>query len=332
MQKLRLFINAFGLIAFVFGLVAIAQAQAARTWVSGLGNDANTCSRTAPCATFAGALAKTNVNGEINCVNPSGYGAVTITKSVTIDCEDTQGSTVQAFVTGITINLGSESQPRMVRLRGLSINGSGGVSGGVPNLGNRGIHVTSDNTAPVTLHIDQVVIDNFSMEGILFNAPGGELLVRNSVVQNCGETGLMVDSSDGSVIVHATVEGSSFVHNNRGIHAETATRVTVSNCNISNNVRDGVMVQTADNSQSEINLYNCYVTGNRGSGVLAVNNPGVAIIRLDGNHIVNNFAIGGGTVPGVRMLNNAEGYSRGNNTISGNDINVSGVLLSLPSL
>ena len=63
-----------------------ASAQATRTWVSGVGDDVNPCSRTAPCKTFAGAISKTATSGEINCLDPGGFGAVTITKSITIDC------------------------------------------------------------------------------------------------------------------------------------------------------------------------------------------------------------------------------------------------------
>src|SRR3569833_3224253 len=75
----------------VFGLAYAgpAYAQATRTWVSGTGDDANPCSRTAPCKTFAGAISKTAAGGEINCIDTGGYGAVTITKSITIDCTST---------------------------------------------------------------------------------------------------------------------------------------------------------------------------------------------------------------------------------------------------
>ncbi len=54
---------------------APVHAQAFRTWVSGVGDDANPCSRTAPCKTFAGAISKTALNGEINCLDPAGFGA-----------------------------------------------------------------------------------------------------------------------------------------------------------------------------------------------------------------------------------------------------------------
>src|SRR4051812_32555835 len=63
---------------------APASAQATRTWVSGVGDDANPCSRTAPCKTFGGAISKTAPSGEINVLDPGGFGGVTITKSITI--------------------------------------------------------------------------------------------------------------------------------------------------------------------------------------------------------------------------------------------------------
>src|SRR5438309_10456033 len=81
MKKTNLF-AALGLL--VFGTVMM-QAQASRTWVSGVGDDANPCSRTAPCKTFAGAISKTAAGGEIDALDPAGYGAVTITKAITID-------------------------------------------------------------------------------------------------------------------------------------------------------------------------------------------------------------------------------------------------------
>ena len=83
---------------------APANAQATRTWVSGVGDDVNPCSRTAPCKTFAGAISKTAAGGEINCLDPGGFGAVTITKSITIDCEGTQGSILAAGVNGVNVN------------------------------------------------------------------------------------------------------------------------------------------------------------------------------------------------------------------------------------
>src|SRR5215510_5996234 len=71
--------------AVVLVAATSAHAQATRTWVSGVGDDANPCSRTAPCKTFAGAISKTAIGGFINVLDPGGVGTVTITKSITID-------------------------------------------------------------------------------------------------------------------------------------------------------------------------------------------------------------------------------------------------------
>lgn len=82
MKTTRLAVNLMAAVAVCLFLSTFAQAQATRTWVSGVGDDANPCSRTAPCKTFAGAISKTAAGGEINCLDPAGFGAVTITKSI----------------------------------------------------------------------------------------------------------------------------------------------------------------------------------------------------------------------------------------------------------
>jgi len=99
-----------------------ASAQATRTWVSGVGDDANPCSRTAPCKTFAGAISKTANGGEINCLDPGGFGGVTITKSLTIKCHYTEGGVLVANTNAIIISAATTDK---VTLRGLDINGVG---------------------------------------------------------------------------------------------------------------------------------------------------------------------------------------------------------------
>src|SRR5262245_40763635 len=91
-------------IFFLFtSFICMAYAQASRTWVSGVGDDANPCSRTAPCKTFAGAISKTAANGEINCLDPGGFGTLMITKSISIDCSGTLGSVLAPQTNGIVI-------------------------------------------------------------------------------------------------------------------------------------------------------------------------------------------------------------------------------------
>src|SRR5687767_3216458 len=118
--------------ATAFGYAAPASAQATRTWVSGVGDDVNPCSRTAPCKTFAGAISKTAAGGEINCLDPGGFGAVTITKSMTISCQYTEGGAL-AGGNGITVNDSLSATPNTatVFLRGLDIFGVNPPSNGV---------------------------------------------------------------------------------------------------------------------------------------------------------------------------------------------------------
>src|SRR5262249_52798487 len=105
----------------------VARAQATRTWVSGVGDDANPCSRTAPRKTFAGAIPKTFIHGEVNCLDPAGFGAVTIVKSITIDCHEVFGSILASGTNAININVQSNANDplRIVRLRNLNLNGAG---------------------------------------------------------------------------------------------------------------------------------------------------------------------------------------------------------------
>ena len=322
MHNARMLINSLALIVAV-GVTASAQTLSSRTFVSGTGNDVNPCTRTAPCLTFAGALGKTARNGEINCLDPGGFGPVLITKSVTIDCEDNQGSILASSGIAVEINLRGDpaDTKHFVKLRGITINGSSAGTRG----GTQGIVVSNGNTLPITVHVDQVTIDNFTLEGILFNGSGGELVVRNSLVQNNGGVGVTVNSFNTS-IVHAKIESSSFIHNQQGIRVETAGRVSVYNCNVSNNALNGVVAFPNGATQSEVNVYNSLIASNRQFGVFSGTQAGsTAIVRLDGNHIVNNFGVGGAA--GVRLLG-GQVLSRGNNTISGNAVDVSGGTLS----
>jgi hypothetical protein len=110
------------LVFFALAVPNVAFGQATRTWVSGVGDDANPCSRTAPCKTFAGAISKTAPGGEINCLDPAGYGSVTITKSLSIKCKYTEGGILAALVNGVVINAAATDT---VTLEGLDINGVG---------------------------------------------------------------------------------------------------------------------------------------------------------------------------------------------------------------
>jgi hypothetical protein len=118
---------------------SMALAQASRTWVSGVGDDANPCSRTAPCKTFAGAISKTAPGGEIDALDPAGFGAVNITKAMTLDGGGGQVASVLASAgNGISVQAGASD---VVTLRNLSINGIGSGTNGVRFVSGKALNI-----------------------------------------------------------------------------------------------------------------------------------------------------------------------------------------------
>ena len=159
-----------------------AQAQATRTWVSGVGDDVNPCSRTAPCKTFAGAISKTAVGGEIDTLDSGGFGTLTISKSITIDGTGGLAGILAASTTGFTINITAPTDAaKSVRLRGLSINGVG--------TGINGINIV----AAAFVAIEDCVIDGFTANGI--NVETGKVFVRNTTIRNNKTAGITAKSA-----------------------------------------------------------------------------------------------------------------------------------------
>jgi hypothetical protein len=221
---------------------APAAAQATRTWVSGVGDDVNPCSRTAPCKTFAGAISKTTVNGEIDCLDPGGFGAVAITKSITIDCHDILGGIAvpDAATPGISINLDSFSQSdttKTVNIRNLSISGLRvGVSGIAIQGNGAGSYVTIENCV-----IDGLSIPHFGI-GIHDLRPRGALVVNNTIVRNMNIAGIFVDgTSAGSR--RATIINSQITNTGIGIISGGNSLTVVINSVIASNITNGVNAQ-----------------------------------------------------------------------------------------
>src|SRR5919202_2717250 len=154
MTKFRLAFQLVAALTFTLACISFAQAQACRTWVSGVGDDLNPCSRTAPCKTFAGAISKTADKGEIDCLDPGGFGTVTITKNITIDGTNGAGfgSILAAGTNGVNVNDSATATPGtiVVTLRHLSINGAG------TTLGLNGVNFTSGKA----VHVEHCQIFN----------------------------------------------------------------------------------------------------------------------------------------------------------------------------
>jgi hypothetical protein len=261
--------------------IAPAYAQATRSWVSGVGNDGNTCTRTSPCLTFARALTQTVAGGEIDCLDSGGFGTVNIGKSVTINCEGAIGG-VQAGGGAVGINV-NVTQSDVVYLRGLDIQGT--------TNGASGISVVQAGV----LHVEHCLIHNFhfgAASGIVVAATGqSRLFVSDSFITDNGN-GILIRPT-GSGIVNGVV---------KQVHLET------------NGVGLGVD-GTASTGKVTLSLVDSVAAGN-GSG-----NLGVAVVTNAAKAIANvmiNRASLSGSLVGLRATGPKATVRIGNSDISGN--------------
>lgn len=274
----------------------------ARTWVSGVGDDASPGQRTSPCKTFAGAISRTDAFGEINVLDPGGYGAVTITKSVTIDGGKGSGwaSILAPGLTGVTIN----AQNGVVILRNLSING--GSTGVV------GVRILNADA----VFIEDCIIFNF--RGTTGTDPGtgirdartngGLLFVSRTTVAQNSQNGISISPVSGSLRGSATLDQVQvYANGNNGLFVGPVGLVTVNNSVFTNNVNSAIAVQESGGT-TEVNIKGCSLNQN-GSGITA--NVGAATVRLGDTSIINN-----GT--GITTAGGAVVASFGNNQITGN--------------
>jgi hypothetical protein len=287
-----------------------AFAQATRTWVSGTGDDINPCSRTAPCKTFAGAQSKTAVGGEINCLDPAGYGAVTINKSLTIDCHFTEGG-VLASGNGIVVN-GTSTD--VVVIRGLDIFGVNPPSNGVRIL------------VAAAVHIEDCVIRQFNATnsaGISFQPSGAtNLFIKDTTITNNGSAG-----TGGGILVQPTGVGSAHVelqnvyvrqNNGFGISADTTgssgsgVAVLVSGSHISGNSGSGLSA-TSSGPATIVQVADSSVSYSGASGIIA--SGANARVRVGNTKIFGN-ALTSGT--GVNVTNFSIINTYGDNQLDGN--------------
>jgi hypothetical protein len=260
---------------FVAGLViAPAHAQATRTWVSGVGDDANPCSRTAPCKTWPGAISKTATGGEIDALDPGGFGTVTITKSITLDGGGGQVASILASGTpGITVNAAGG----VVILRNLRINGI--LQSGSP--GTTGINILS---------AAKVEIENDDIFGF-GNA--------------AGQGGIVIAQSSGTVNVG--VQNTSSFNNQAGILSKPTggaiVNLTVEHSYIDNNQGGGIRIDGTGGGTTNAAITDTSSSLNNGNGVLGISGPSNVNVDLMRDVIANNLS------SGVQSNNSAGGTS-----------------------
>ena len=266
-----------------------ANALALRTWVSGIGFDDNPCSRTAPCKTFAGALAKTEAGGEISVLDPAGYGQITITKSITIN--GTPGAGYGSMLatkgsSGIVINMAKDDPYKTVRLNWLDING---VSDGL-----HGIRIVDGQAAGVSVVIENTNIDGFAGSGISDErSVGGKLTVSNTAVRHTQQSGIRIAAGGLGNKIRATLSNVR-VHNSAqaGLTVNGGARAMVVNSVLSGSAI-GVDVEQAN---SEAFVHGIRISENatglftNGGGVLRLSNSDVSFNDSAANGAVESFS------------------------------------------
>ena len=315
MNKFRFAFKVIALVVFALATTSLVHAQASRTWVSGVGDDVNPCSRTAPCKTFAGAISKTATGGEIDALDPGGFGAVTITKAITID-GDFSGlaSALVSGVNGINVNAAGAN----VTLRRIAING-------ITGLGIKGINVS----AVGVLNVEDCYIFGFANEGIFVNlGTGANINIKRSTIVNNGLSnsagngaGIRVTTSDnGSGVghtVYVTVTNTNCDNNNEGYRFENNVRGQITESTGSNNALNGFDVFPGAAS-SEMNLESCTSANNKQWGIFVFTS---GTIRISNTTVTGNITLGLNPSAGGQILsysnNKVQGNPGGNGAVSG---------------
>jgi hypothetical protein len=264
---------------FAAGFATVAHAQATRTWVSGVGDDANPCSRTAPCKTFAGAISKTASGGEINVLDPGGFGGITITKPITISSEGFEAGVLVSGTNGVVVNVPNAADA--VVLRGLDIEGlSTGLSG---------ITIITGGT----VQVEKCTINHFLTGGINFvpTVANSKLQVLDTIVRNNGNFGA---SSGQGVLVSPTSTANAELTNVRlennvaGLKVQGSSKTSVTDSVAAGNSFAGF---SAASGAVVLNIERSMSTHN-GTGLVC--NSGTTV-RLGNNSITDNTAGFGGT-------------------------------------
>ena len=308
------------IVAVCFGILAVAttsvaHAQATRTWVSGVGDDQNPCSRTAPCKTFAGAISKTATDGEINTLDPGGFGAVTITKAITIDGTTSgQGGILASLTTAVIINIQVNSGSNFVQLRNISMNGAGnGINGvrvvgpGVANLAvsiencviwgfratgaGQGRGISDERTTSGTLFVQNTLVKNNFASGIVAIGANGPKTTLNEVqsIKN-GGAGVVVSGSGRQLVARNSVANHNL---GQGFFADSTSRMDIVDSDASYNPQGIESVSAA-----EIRVSRSTITRNTTNGLFL---NGGTILSYGTNEVRGNtgneaFSPGGGTL------------------------------------
>jgi hypothetical protein len=258
MNKVRFTLRILTLVVFAMAFAVVTQAQATRTWVSGVGDDVNPCSRTAPCKTYAGAISKTAKDGEISTLDPGGFGTVTITKSITINgggAGQGYGSILSSLAPqGVLINITDPADVRKtVRLDWLNINGA--------STGTDGVRMIAGSA----LHIENCLIDGLVGDGIeISNSAASviELYVNNVTIRNAVGNGIIATATNVGGLVATSISNSHIANCGDGFEAGARSVATIRATTISTNNGASAAGVRVNGTGAEVNVDTCSISYN----------------------------------------------------------------------
>ncbi|MCW3848241.1 hypothetical protein OF829_13425 [Sphingomonas sp. LB-2] len=317
MTKIKLMTTAAAMLAGGLLAASPACAQATRTWMSGVGDDANPCSRTAPCKTLQGTISKTAAGGEINCIDPGGFGGVTITKAISIICDDVEAGVLVASTSGIVVNAASTD---VVTISGLDIFGPSTVPG------THGINFLNGGV----LNVRNTTIKGFATNGITFQPQTTAATMNLDDVILIGN-GTVGDATTGTIRVTpaANVTANVMLNNvrasgnvNVGLRLDitgiTGARINaqVTNSQFTNSGVGIILKAPAGTGIIDASVTGSVFSGNANSGV--VGNGTGATGRFGTSTITGNGSGSAAAVTGVNAVGGATLSSYGTNVLDGN--------------
>jgi hypothetical protein len=303
MTKLVLSLTLTGAACLLSSMPALAQS---RVFIAAQGSDANPCTFAAPCRTFQHAHDTVQAGGEIDVLDPAGYGTISINKAISIQGHGFAGIAAPNNANAITINAGPGDR---INLRGLLIDGAGSGADGILFQ------------AGWSLNLQDCLVRNFLLgNGIIF-APGasGNLFVSDTVISDNAFDGIGVTPvASGTVTV--ALDRVEIDNNNQ--YGLRASAVGASTASINVSLRDSVVA------------YN-------GTGVYALSgfsNPQPIVITVANSGIDNNnVALNAqgataaiyatrstitGNTTSLQVTSSGQIWSYGDNAIHGNGSNI----------
>jgi hypothetical protein len=289
---------------------APAQAQSIRTFVSTSGSNSNPCTITQPCRNFQTAVNVTALGGEVDALDPGGYGSFTISQPITIEGQG--WSYVAPPANGAAITIANAGNSGNYNIHGVSLNGIGvansvGIqfnAGGsltvrdcvIRNFATNGINFATSAFTPSQFFVANTLLSDNAGVGIFVQPTTQETftgVLDHVTMQNNGTAGLSAQT-DGQ-IYNITVTDSVSANNANGIIASSVVggggvaTIFVRNSTIANNTSDGL---SATGTGATIRVTRSTITGNATGW--AISSSGV-VSSFNDNNILGNTA--GNTIP-----------------------------------